>query len=359
MLADPLCRGNSRVTLPQSNQFDACSESRVATIGDVAEHAGVSRSTVSYVLSGNRSISAETIRRVEQSIKELKFTPHAGARSIRTRRTGVIAMALPLVFGPHNQVQMPYVWAAMAAAQQAGYKLLMLTDDDGQAAIRDAVTGSMVDGVMVMEVQESDPRIDLLRSLGCPAVLVGTPADAHGLPVVDFDFTAAGRLCAEHLLGLGHTSVGYLGQSRRTFQRRAGFALHACDAALSTLREGGAEASWTACDGTPAGVVRAVDTLFRALPGMTGLIVYNEQALSLVRDRLAELGRRVPGDVSLVAICPPEEIGRRSVSLVAVPLPAEDLARTAVNRLTDLINGRPGAAVTVLSPSLRPGATSA
>jgi LacI family transcriptional regulator len=330
----------------------------MATISDVAEHAGVSRSTVSYVLSGNRSISAETIRRVEQSIKELQFIPHAGARSIRTRRTGVIAMALPLVFGAHNQVQMPYVWAAMTAAQQAGFKLLMLTDDDGEAAIRDVVTARMVDGVMVMEVQEADPRIDLLRSLKCPAVLVGTPADAQGLPIVDFDFAAAGRLCAEHLLGLGHTSVGYLGQSDRTFQRRAGFAVHARDAALTTLSEGGAAASWTACDGTPAGVIRAVDALLAALPELTGLIVYNEQALSLVRDRLADIGRRVPEDVSLVAICPPEEIGRRSVPLVAVPLPAEDLARTAVNRLTDLINGRPGAAVTILSPSLWSGATS-
>jgi DNA-binding LacI/PurR family transcriptional regulator len=354
-----LCGLDKRVTFRESNQFDRLAGSRVATISDVAEHAGVSRSTVSYVLSGNRSISAETIRRVEQSIKELQFTPHAGARSIRTRRTGVIAMALPLVFGSHNQVQMPYVWAAMAAAQRAGYKLLMLTDDDGEAAIRDVVTGAMVDGVMVMEVEEGDPRIDLLRSLKCPAVLVGTPADARGLPVVDFDFTAAGRLCAEHLLGLGHVTVGYLGQSRRTFQRRAAFALHARDAALTTLRAGGAEAGWTACDGSADGVVRALNTLFKARPEMTGLIVYNEQALSLVRDRLAEIGRRVPQDVSLVAICPPEEIDRRAVPLAAVPLPAGDLARTAVDRLVDLINGRPGAAVTVLSPSLRTGAPNA
>ena len=78
-------------------------------IGEIARRSGVSRSTVSYVLSGNRSISAGTIAKVERSIEELQFRPHAGARSIRTRRTGVIAMALPLVHGPHNQVQiLPY-----------------------------------------------------------------------------------------------------------------------------------------------------------------------------------------------------------------------------------------------------------
>ncbi|HEY0536027.1 MAG TPA: LacI family DNA-binding transcriptional regulator [Actinoplanes sp.] len=332
----------------------------MVTIGDVAKHAGVSRSTVSYVLSGNRSISPETIHRVEQSIEELKFTPHAGARSIRTRRTGVIAMALPLVYGPHNQVQMPYVWAAMGAAQRAGYKLLMLTDDDGEAAIRHVVTSAMVDGVMVMEVQERDPRVELLSELKCPAVLVGTPADARQLPVVDFDFTAAGRLCAEHLLNRKHARVGYLGHPRRAFQLRSGYAIHARDAALSTLRKGGAKASWAPCDGTPAGVAKALDKL----GDVTGLIVYNERALGLIPDRLIPdrlaTDRLIPDRLAtdrddrleVVAICPPEELERRLRPLTAVPLPAEDLARTAVDRLVALINGRPGPAVTILPPTL-------
>src|SRR5260370_25760516 len=64
----------------------------------------------------------------------------------------------------------------------AGLKLLMLTDDDGETAIRDVVTGSLVDGVMSMEVQRRDPRVPLLSSLVCPAVLVGTPDEALRLP---------------------------------------------------------------------------------------------------------------------------------------------------------------------------------
>ena len=147
------------------------------TITDVARRAGVSRSTVSYVLSGSRPISPETRRRVEQAIEELQFRPHAGARSIRSGRNGIIAMALPMVHGAHNQVQMPYVWAALTAAQDLGFKLLMLTDDDGESAIRDTVTSSQVDGVMLMEVQRNDPRVPLLSSLKCPAILVGTPEE--------------------------------------------------------------------------------------------------------------------------------------------------------------------------------------
>jgi DNA-binding LacI/PurR family transcriptional regulator len=173
----------------------------------------------------------------------LQFRPHAGARSIRTRRNGIIAMALPMVYGPHNQVQMPYVWAALTAAQDLGLKLLLLTDDDGDTAIRDVVAGALVDGIMLMEVQQRDPRVALLASLKCPAVIVGTPDDTARLPHVDFDTRLAGRLCAEHLLELGHRRVGYLGQAPETFKRGVAYAVHARDAALRTLRAGRVAAS--------------------------------------------------------------------------------------------------------------------
>ncbi|GAA3228884.1 LacI family DNA-binding transcriptional regulator [Dactylosporangium siamense] len=320
------------------------------TIADVAKHAGVSRSTVSYVLSGNRSISAETIARVEASIEALEFRPHAGARSIRTGRTGVIAMALPLVHGPHNQVQMPYVWAALTAAQEAGLKLLMLTDDDGATAIRDAVGSAMVDGVMVMEVQHKDPRPKLLRSLKCPAVLVGTPANPHGLPYVDFDFVASGRTCAEHLLERGHTHVGFLGQPPETYRRGLAYAEHARDGALAALAEEGATGTWTACEPSSGGVVDALTDLVTRDPELTGLIVYNERALPLVVDRLAGLGR---ADVDVVAICPDDAADRLARPVTSVSLPVEELARTAVQRLAGVINGVAQPSVTMLAPILK------
>ncbi|MEV4754313.1 LacI family DNA-binding transcriptional regulator [Micromonospora sp. NPDC049559] len=329
------------------------------TIADVARHAGVSRSTVSYVLSGNRSISAETIAKVERSIAALQFRPHAGARSIRTGRTGVIAMALPMLHGPHNQVQMPYVWAALTASQEAGLKLLMLTDDDGETAIRDAVGSALVDGVMLMEVQRRDPRVGLLRSLKCPAVLVGTPDDPGGLPYVDFDFALGGRLCAEHLLELGHTDVGFLGQPAETYRRGVAYAAHARDGALEALRQRGARADWEACEPSPDGVSGALRALLERNPATSGLIVYNEWALPLVLDRLTALGHRVPRDISVVAICPDDAVDQLPRPVTSVSLPVEALARTAVEHLAGAINGDRQAPVTMLAPRLRPRDTTA
>jgi LacI family transcriptional regulator len=324
-----------------------------ATIADVARLAGVSRSTVSYVLSGARSISPATRRRVEQAIEELQFRPHAGARSIRSGRNGIIAMALPMVYGPHNHVQMPYVWATMTAAQDLGLKLLMLTDDDGETAIRDTVVGSQVDGVLLMEIQRNDPRVPLLSSLKCPTVLVGTPDDSARLPYVDFDATLAGQLCAEHLLELGHRRVGYLGQSPATFRRDVAYAVHARDGALTALREHRARSAWVPCEGQSTDVVRAVDALLARVDGLTGLIVYNERALPLVLDRLAGLGLRVPQDVSVVAVCPDDEAERLSIPVTSVSLPVEGLAHAAVRLLAGQINGDSVPSVTILAPTLK------
>jgi len=323
------------------------------TIADVAGRAGVSRSTVSYVLSGARSISPETRRRVEQAIQELQFRPHAGARSIRSGRNGVIAMALPMVYGPHNQVQMPYVWATLTAAQDLGLKLLMLTDDDGETAIRDSVVGSQVDGVLLMEVQRNDPRVPLLSSLKCPAVLVGTPDDNARLPYVDFDAGLAGQLCAELLLELGHRHIGYLGQSPATFRRDVAYAVHARDGALAALRAQRARTAWVPCDGQPADVARAVDSLLAKVRGLTGMIVYNERTLPLVLDRLSGLGLRVPHDVSVVAVCPDDEAERLQIPVSAVSPPIEELARTAVRLLAGQLNKESVPSVTILPPTLK------
>ena len=66
----------------------------MATIGDVARRAGVSRSTVSYALSGKRSISVATRERIEQAIADLEFTPNAGARALATSQTMVLGLLL-------------------------------------------------------------------------------------------------------------------------------------------------------------------------------------------------------------------------------------------------------------------------
>ena len=120
------------------------------TIADVAQAAGVSISTVSYVMSGKRSISQETRDRVELAIASLGFSPHAGARSLASRSTNVIGLQAPLRSGVDVHVIMQIVTGIVTQARKRGYDILLLTSDDSKALER-AVRGSMVDALVVME----------------------------------------------------------------------------------------------------------------------------------------------------------------------------------------------------------------
>jgi LacI family transcriptional regulator len=319
---------------------------------DVARHAGVSPSTVSYVLSGNRPISDETRRRVEESIKELGFRPHAGARSIRRQTTNVIAMVLPMLADGQSTVQMQFVFAVLAAARSHGCNLLLATAEDGVSEIHDLVDSAMVDGVIVMEIQVQDPRVAVLRSLNRPAVLIGTPADVEDLVHVDFDFAAAGAMCVQHLHDLGHRHIGWLGQSRDTYARGAGYALRARDGALRVMRDLDLPEVWTPTPATPAGVAAAIENLFVQDPALTGLVVYNEQALPFVLDRLRQLGRHVPGQMSVLAICPDDQAEHLVPAVSDVALPTAELGRLAFERLHGLISGREEPVSTLLEPHL-------
>ncbi|MFI9380062.1 LacI family DNA-binding transcriptional regulator [Kutzneria sp. NPDC052558] len=323
------------------------------TIGDVASHANVSRSTVSYVLSGKRSISPETVERVQRSIEELGFRPHAGARSVRARRSGVIGLSLPMVHGRRNSVQMPHVWAVLAAAQEMNLKVLALVDDDGETAVRDAVGSAMVDGVILMEVQRHDPRIALLKELRCPAVIAGSPDDPTGLSQVDYDFDAAAQMAVEHLQSLGHRNIGYLGHPSAVFERSLAYVAHARDAVLRHVRDRcGRPAAWSACESTPDGALESVKGLLSQDPDLTALIVYNERALPLVVHHLGTLGHRIPQDISVVGMGYDDEAEHCVPPCTSVTLSADSIARAAVNGLAQLIRGEQLPARVDLPPTL-------
>ena len=170
----------------------------VATIDDVARAAGVSVSTVSYTFSGKRPISAETRARVERAVRELDYRPHAGARALASQRTQVLALMAPLRVDVNVGVIMQFVTVVVTRAGSYKHDVLLLTQDDHDGIERVAA-GSMVDAVIMMDVEAEDPRLPILRRQRQPAVLIGLPRDATGFSCVDLDFEAVGRTAVDHL----------------------------------------------------------------------------------------------------------------------------------------------------------------
>ena len=324
----------------------------MATIADVASHAGVAMSTVSYVLSGKRPISDETRRRVQASIRALGYHPNAGARALASSRSNVIALVIPLRTGVHVPVVMQFVVSVVTSARRFDHDVLLLTQDEGEKGLRRVAAGAIADGLIVMDVELQDRRIPVLRSLSRPSVLIGFPERAAGLTCVDLDFAAAGALCVDHLADLGASCVGLLGSPPAVYERGTGFAQRLLAGFQEAAARRGVAATMHPCEPAPEAVRATLEELLRERPDLCGLVVHNEPALQPALDALRLMGRRVPEDVAVVAVCPDELAEGATPPVSSIAIPAEELGRLAVELLMAKLDERSVPAATLMAPRL-------
>ncbi|WP_347568613.1 LacI family DNA-binding transcriptional regulator [Isoptericola sp. AK164] len=306
---------------------------RRVSMADVARRAGVSSQTVSRVSNGYPGVVEATRRQVLDAMAELGYRPNSAARALRSgrfRTIGVILFSLSTT----GNVRTLEAIATSAAAQ--GYAITVIpVEAPTQGGVRGAFTrlGELaVDAViLLMEVHLLDAA-DLTLPDGVPVVVADSDADDR-YPVIDTDQADGSRTAVQHLLDLGHRTVVHLAGPEQSFagQRRE-------DAWRRTLTDAGCEVpevyrgDWSAWSGYEVG--REI-----ARTDATAVFAANDQmALGLMR-ALAESGRAVPDDVSVVgfddvpdavAYRPPlttihqdfAEVGRRCVELVLQRLDA-------------------------------------
>jgi DNA-binding LacI/PurR family transcriptional regulator len=324
----------------------------VPTINDVARAAGVSPSTVSYVLSGRRPISAETRARVQAAIADLGFHPHAGARALASSKTNVLALVAPLRVDVNVPVIMQFATAVVTAARSYNHDVLLLTKDEGTAGLERVAHSTMVDALILMDIERDDVRLPAIRRLKQPSVLIGMPADHAGIACVDLDFEAAATLALRHLAGHGHRRIGLVGPSPAVYRRQttyadrflAGFLHASASLELRTVTH--------PCEPGSDGVRAALADLDTELPGLTALVVHNEEALRPLLDLLRAAGRRVPEDISIVAICPRDVATAMPVNLTSIDIPAHDVGTIAVETAMRLLDNRRVDFTRLLEPGL-------
>ncbi|MFF2328532.1 MULTISPECIES: LacI family DNA-binding transcriptional regulator [unclassified Streptomyces] len=324
----------------------------MVTLAEVAQHAGVSASTVSYVLSGKRSISEATRERVERSIQQLGYHPNAGARALASSRSNIIALMVPLRTDMYVPVMTEIAFAVATTARTHDYDVLFLTGEEGPATVRRIAGSSLADAMILMDVELHDERLPLLRESDRAAVLIGLPAETDGLTCVDLDFEATGALCVEHLAGLGHREIALIGEAAAVYERHTGFAERTVDGVRARAQESGVRVLHRPCEGGYAAMAQTLARIFDERPGTTGFIVQNESAVEPLLNLLRQQGRAVPEDVSVVAICPDQVALQASVRLTSVAIPAQEMGRRAVEQVVAKLSGRGTDEVELLAPEL-------
>lgn len=324
----------------------------MATIEDVAREAGVSISTVSYALSGKRSISEGTRTRVLAAAHKLGYAPQAAARALAARHSQILAVTTPLHPDTDHTAHMAFTMAVTTAARDHDYDTLLLVHDDALEGMRRSAATSLADGIVVLDVAAHDPRADLARSLTCPVVFIGLPADPTGLTCVDLDFRAGCAQALDLLHAQGHRAVGMISQIQEVIDRESNYPLRIEQAFLEHAAELGLDHAVVHPD--PAHPEAALDELLGRLPGLTGIV------LSTLADvgwgllpALQRRGLRVPEDVSVVSVGMTTAPGRTPLPFDAFPLDPAMTCPVAVDMLVAILDGRARPGGVTLVPPVR------
>ncbi|MGY1550645.1 LacI family DNA-binding transcriptional regulator [Microbacterium sp. A588] len=297
------------------------------SMAQVASRAGVSGQTVSRVVNDSPRVDPVTRTRVEKAMAELGYRPHRAARALRTGRTQTIGLVVTTLATVGNSRMLQ---ATAEAAEQRGYALLVVTAGDSVATAFDRLHDQGVDGAIVLNeasamMRAADPPE------GLRLVVVDAPA-ASDLHIVHSDHAGGAAAATRSLLELGHTAVWHLAGPEDSF--------------AAAERERGWRETMEAIGGGKGEVVRgdwSADSGFAAAARMTeatAVFSANDQmALGLIR-ALAEQGRQVPEDVSVIGFDDVPDAANYRPPLTTIRQDFAALATEAVARLVAEIEGK-------------------
>jgi DNA-binding LacI/PurR family transcriptional regulator len=314
----------------------------MATIGDVARTAGVSRSTASYALSGKRPISSEVRARVEAAVTALGYTPNAGARALATAQTHVIGLLAAFLDDEFAPAMLQYITGVSDTARELGYDILLVTETDGARALARVTDSRMVDGVVLLNVAHDDVRLPVLRDAGRPSALVGQPGDCSGLDVFDLDFAEAGRMMVDHLVRLGHREAVLVSQPEHVVERGGAYVWRLRDAAVQHAARHGLRLHTAFAAASQPQIGRDLAGLLDAHPGVTAVLLNNEAAAAALPAVLAERGLRAPDDLSVIGRYSDEFARTFSLPFSAIDSAPDRLGRMAVRQLVHRIESPAG-----------------
>jgi DNA-binding LacI/PurR family transcriptional regulator len=312
------------------------------TMADIAERAGVALSTVSYVLSGKRSVSEETKQRVFQAIAELNYQPHAMARGLASRRTQTVGLVFPALTEGRSQMRLEFVAQAAEAASEQGYAFLLWSAPHNNADLLQLTSQGRVDGLILMEVLVHDPRVALLKERDFPFTLIGHCEDNEGISFVDLDFEHAAATAVAHLAGLGHRSIALINHSRQRFAAGYGPALRTQRGFEAAVRQHGLEGVSLHCEPSFQDGYARVAELLAQHAAVSALVVLQEGALGGVLQALRDAGRQVPADVSIVTVLSAHVAEMTSPPLTSIDFPAAEMGRIGTEMLIRQLEGDNG-----------------
>lgn len=317
---------------PAGSRSGSVSRSKLPTMHQVASKAGVSVKTVSRVMNGDPAVKDTTREAVLEAARVLGYRPNAPARTLVTGRSKTLGL---LIADIENYFFSGLVRGVQTAAEEKGYSLLLCnTDENPDTEMRsvDLLLGHVVDGLVLASSRLQDEQVSRVAdSVG--VVLINRFHQDSRVLTTSIDADAV-HLAAEHLVGLGHRAIGYIGgpiRSRAAWSREEGcrrvLAVHEIDEPL-------------VASGFPVSIeggYSAMNWLLDVNPDITGVVAYNDMlAIGAMRAAQAR-GLRIPDDISIAGFDDIHFSVHANPPLTTVSVPIHRLGYDAAMLLIDAV----------------------
>jgi LacI family transcriptional regulator len=304
------------------------------TSRDIAREAGVSQSTVSRALNGDRRVAPTTRERVLAVARRHAYTPNAAARTLITSRTQTVGVVVSDITNPFYPQLVDVLHDELALA---GYRLVLFNDRRGQASgqIAPQLQGSAVDGVILASATVGSGLAMHCLASGVPLVLLNRDVPDIDVDRVTSDNVAGGRIAAQALCELGHQVIATVGGPHTTStgrDRLRGFAEelarrgHALDERLVRI------VPYSHDSGYRCGL-----ELLDLAPRPTAIFCANDVLAFGALDAAARNGVRVPADCSILGYDDIEMAAWEVFDLTTIRQPLARMAQAAARMLVERI----------------------
>ena len=309
----------------------------MATMKDVAQRAGVSPSTVSHVINETRFVSQQLRDRVLRAMRELNYQPSAVARSLRTKKTQVVALVIPDITNPY----FPEVARGVQdVAEENEYSVILCNTDRARGRelrFLKALRGQWVDGLILNPSEVTSGDLQDLQDAQIPVVLIGSQIDHPDLDVVMVDNVQGAYDAVSHLIDLGHRRIGLVGGSRTASsgeQRFQGYIRALADHDIPIDEEIITEGRFTR-----EGGYESMKRLLALQSPPTAVFASSDVMAIGALMAIQEEGLQVPNDVSLVGFDDIAEASTTTPKLTTVSQPKYQTGEVAAQLLFDRVEG--------------------
>ncbi|MCL4303416.1 MAG: LacI family transcriptional regulator [Anaerolineae bacterium] len=317
---------------------------RRITSHEVAKRAGVSRTTVSFVLNEVESaqISEETRQRVLQAARDLGYVPDAAARSLASGRTHILGL---IICQPANHLMIDayihqVIYGLSEAGHERGFRVLFESVEDVSQpdAYTHLVRSNRIDGILLSGPRADDRQLPALIADGFPTVLLGRLRGAS-VCFVDVDNQAAAQRAVTHLVKLDHRRIACITNGPLPYTSAADRLL-GYRQALREARLDEEEALIQYGDFDMESGYRAMQTLLAVKPRPTAVFVASDVvafgAMAAIRDHHLS----IPEDMAVVGFDDVPMARFVAPALTTVRLSAIEQGRRGGEMLMDLIEGK-------------------